>query len=61
VPAVPILGIVSALALMIGLPLTTWIRLVVWLIIGMAIYLSYGRKHSRVQQYVVAHNKVVRS
>ncbi len=30
------------------LPLTTWIRLVVWLIIGMVIYLTYGRKHSRV-------------
>jgi APA family basic amino acid/polyamine antiporter len=60
VPAVPILGIVSALALMIGLPLTTWIRLIVWLIIGMAIYLSYGRKHSRVQQYIATHDKVAR-
>jgi basic amino acid/polyamine antiporter, APA family len=55
---VPILGIVSALALMIGLPLTTWIRLVVWLIIGMVIYLSYGRKHSRVREYVADHDKL---
>jgi hypothetical protein len=30
----------------------------VWLIIGMAIYLSYGRKHSRVSQYVAAHDKL---
>jgi APA family basic amino acid/polyamine antiporter len=57
VPVVPILGIISSLILMIFLPLATWIRLVIWLIIGMAIYLSYGRKHSRVQQYIAAHGK----
>jgi APA family basic amino acid/polyamine antiporter len=43
---------------MIFLPLATWIRLVIWLIIGMAIYLSYGRKHSRVQNYVAVHGKL---
>jgi APA family basic amino acid/polyamine antiporter len=58
VPLVPILGIVSALALMAFLPLATWIRLIVWLIIGMGIYLLYGRKHSRVQQYLAANGKV---
>jgi basic amino acid/polyamine antiporter, APA family len=58
VPLVPILGIVAALILMIGLPLSTWIRLVVWLIVGMVIYLTYGRKHSRVQQYIAAHGKM---
>jgi APA family basic amino acid/polyamine antiporter len=58
VPLVPILGIVSALALMLFLPLATWIRLVIWLIIGMGIYLSYGRKNSRVQQYLAANAKV---
>jgi APA family basic amino acid/polyamine antiporter len=40
------------------LPLNTWIRLVVWLIIGMVIYLSFGRKNSRVQAYVVEHAKL---
>jgi APA family basic amino acid/polyamine antiporter len=58
VPAVPILGILSALALMVFLPLNTWIRLVVWLIIGMVIYLTYGRKHSRVQHYLAANGKI---
>jgi APA family basic amino acid/polyamine antiporter len=58
VPLVPILGIVSSFALMAFLPLNTWIRLVVWLIIGMVIYLSYGRKHSRVQEYLASHGKV---
>ncbi len=46
VPLVPILGIVFCLYLMAGLPLDTWIRLLVWLGIGMAIYFGYGRKHA---------------
>ncbi len=46
VPAVPIFGILFCLYLMFGLPLDTWIRLVVWLAIGMAIYFLYGRHHS---------------
>jgi APA family basic amino acid/polyamine antiporter len=35
---------------MVSLPLDTWIRLVVWLIIGMVIYFTYSRRHSKVQQ-----------
>ncbi len=50
VPLVPILGIIISFALMASLPLDTWIRLFVWLVIGMAIYFGYGRHHSRVQQ-----------
>jgi APA family basic amino acid/polyamine antiporter len=46
VPIVPVLGILFCLLLMVGLPLVTWARLVVWLVIGMVIYLSYGRNHS---------------
>jgi len=40
-------GAASALFLMFGLPLDTWIRLGVWLVIGLFIYLLYGAKHSR--------------
>jgi basic amino acid/polyamine antiporter, APA family len=58
VPLVPILGIVVSLLLMGGLAGGAWVRLIVWLIIGMVIYLGYGRKHSRVQQYVATHGKV---
>ena len=46
VPLVPIGGIVCCLFLMIGLPLATWARLVIWLVIGLAIYFGYGRWHS---------------
>jgi APA family basic amino acid/polyamine antiporter len=52
VPVVPILGILVSLGLMASLPLATWIRLVVWLAIGMVIYFTYGRRHSRVQQII---------
>ena len=43
------LGAASALFLMTGLPLDTWIRLGVWLVLGLAIYFLYGRRHSRLK------------
>ena len=49
-PATPILGILISLAMMLGLPEETWIRLVVWLIAGLFIYFLYSRRHSKVQQ-----------
>jgi APA family basic amino acid/polyamine antiporter len=47
VPLVPILGIFTCLFMMVFLPMDTWIRLLVWMLIGMDIYLVYGAKHSR--------------
>lgn len=47
VPFVPIMGIVTCLIMMLSLPLGTWIRLIVWLAIGLIFYYRYGRKHSR--------------
>jgi APA family basic amino acid/polyamine antiporter len=41
-------GALSAVALMLGLPADTWLRLGIWLIIGLAIYFFYGMRHSRV-------------
>jgi basic amino acid/polyamine antiporter, APA family len=46
VPLVPILGILSCLLLMFSLPSENWLRLIVWLVIGLVIYFVYGRKHS---------------
>ena len=48
VPFVPALGILACLYLMLGLPVDTWARLVIWMIIGLAIYFLYGRRHSKV-------------
>jgi APA family basic amino acid/polyamine antiporter len=47
VPAVPILGILFCLVLMFSLPWENWVRLAVWLAVGLVIYFSYGRFHSR--------------
>jgi APA family basic amino acid/polyamine antiporter len=46
VPLVPILGIICCLVLMLSLPVGNWLRLIVWLAIGLAIYFFYGRHHS---------------
>jgi APA family basic amino acid/polyamine antiporter len=46
VPLVPILGIATCLILMFSLPAENWLRLLVWLAIGMAIYFGWGRRHS---------------
>jgi APA family basic amino acid/polyamine antiporter len=48
VPLVPILGILICGYMMYGLPPDTWIRLAVWLVIGLVIYFLYGRGHSRI-------------
>ena len=47
VPLVPIQGILTCLLLMFSLPSENWLRLFVWLGIGLVIYFTYGRRHSR--------------
>jgi APA family basic amino acid/polyamine antiporter len=47
VPFVPIAGIVICLALMYSLPNESWIRLIVWMALGVVIYFSYGKKNSK--------------
>ena len=46
VPVVPILGIGVCLFMMVFLPMDTWIRLLVWMLIGLDIYLVYGARNS---------------
>jgi basic amino acid/polyamine antiporter, APA family len=48
-PLVAILGIVVCGAMIYGLGWTNWLRLGVWLVIGLVFYFSYGIKHSRLQ------------
>ena len=47
VPLIPILGIVVCLAMIYGLGWTNWLRLLLWLAIGLVIYFFYGKKHSK--------------
>ena len=49
VPVTPLLGVAFCLLLMAGLPWLTWVRLLIWLAIGLVIYFSYGRRHSRLR------------
>ena len=52
VPVVPILGVVMSGLLIVSLSYWTQLRLIVWLLIGLVIYFTYGVKHSRVRNGV---------
>jgi APA family basic amino acid/polyamine antiporter len=49
VPWFPVLGVIFCFALMLSLPIETWIRFFVWLALGLAIYFLYGVNHSRLR------------
>lgn len=46
-PLIPLLGMAFCIYLMISLPLITWLRFIIWLMIGMIIYFVYSRHHSQ--------------
>jgi APA family basic amino acid/polyamine antiporter len=48
VPLVPILSVLACLWLMINLSVETWLRFVIWMVIGVVVYFAYGRSHSLV-------------
>jgi APA family basic amino acid/polyamine antiporter len=48
-PVVPILGIAANLLMIFGLGWTNWLRLGVWLLIGLVIYFAYGQSHSKLK------------
>jgi APA family basic amino acid/polyamine antiporter len=50
VPVVPILGILICGYMMYGLPVDTWLRLAIWMALGLAIYFLYGRSHSKLNR-----------
>jgi APA family basic amino acid/polyamine antiporter len=50
VPFIPVLGILSCLYLMIGLPKDTWFRLLGWMALGLIIYFAYGIRKSKLRQ-----------
>ncbi|MHA6792911.1 amino acid permease [Pseudonocardia bannensis] len=47
VPLVPILSVLACLWLMLSLSVETWLRFVVWMLVGVAVYFLYSRRHSR--------------
>ncbi|MFZ1361801.1 MAG: amino acid permease [Candidatus Nanopelagicales bacterium] len=46
-PVIPILAIITSLIVMFTLPGETWLRLGIWLLIGLGVYYAYSRKHSK--------------
>lgn len=59
VPLVPILAILGCLFVMLNLPVETWIRFIIWMLIGAVVYFLYGRRHSRLQASVGTDHQVV--
>lgn len=49
VPLVPILGILVCGAMIFGLGMANWIRLIIWMLVGFVIYFSYSAKHSKIR------------
>jgi APA family basic amino acid/polyamine antiporter len=49
VPLLPALSALVAFVLMLGLPRTTWERLIAWMAIGIVIYFAYGYRRSRLR------------
>jgi APA family basic amino acid/polyamine antiporter len=44
------MGAIMSFILMCSLPAITWIRFVIWMIIGLVVYFVYSRKHSRLNK-----------
>jgi basic amino acid/polyamine antiporter, APA family len=57
IPFTPIMGILVSLLMMFSLAWQTWARLIIWLVIGLIIYFTYSRHHSRVQRGEAAANR----
>ena len=46
VPVIPILAVLACVWLMLNLSVETWLRFVIWMIVGFALYFTYGVRHS---------------
>jgi APA family basic amino acid/polyamine antiporter len=50
VPLVPVASAVISFGLMLSLPWATWERLIIWMVLGVAVYFVYGRRHSKLRE-----------
>ena len=51
VPFVPVMGALICIGQTLLLPADTWLRLLIWMALGMIIYFTYGRHHSRLKHH----------
>ncbi|MEU8203304.1 amino acid permease [Streptosporangium sp. NPDC049046] len=51
VPLVPVLSVLACVYLMLNLPVETWLRFVVWMLLGILLYFGYGYRHSRLSEH----------
>ena len=57
---IPVLGLIANFYLMSQLGITNWLRFLIWLVIGLALYFVYGSKHSRLKQQSIGLVEVTR-
>jgi len=50
-PLFPVLGMLSCAALMAFLPSITWLRFIIWLVIGLIVYFGYSMYHSKAAKW----------
>jgi basic amino acid/polyamine antiporter, APA family len=60
VPITPLISIVACLYLMLQLPVVTWIRFAIWLVVGLVIYFTYGYTHSTLRRRAAAEGERTR-
>jgi len=53
-PVTPILSALACLGLILGLEASNWWRLLIWLVVGMVVYLAYGYRHSTLRAAMAA-------
>jgi len=53
-PLIPLLGILSCGYLMLNLPWITWVRFIVWMLLGLIVYILYGYSHSKISNVRVS-------
>ena len=51
VPLVPILSVLASFWLMLNLQGTTWVRFLIWMVVGFVVYFAYSRRHSRLAEH----------